>query len=82
MTWRAYASIKKSRRSRTRSGWLFREAAAGPRAVHVDMIEDKKALRRQVDAWAERAIERIVVSHGRVITDAPAGLLRDIAQSL
>jgi len=46
------------------------------------MIKDKKALRRQVDAWAQRAIERIVVSHGRVITDAPAGLLRDIAQSL
>jgi hypothetical protein len=53
-----------------------------PRPVRFG-IEDKLALAEQFDAWAaDPELRRIVVSHGEVIEDDPAGVLRTLAEAL
>jgi hypothetical protein len=60
--------------------------AAGPqvpRLIRHMMIEDKAALAAQLQGWADiPGLKRIVVSHGDVIDDDPAGVLREVADSL
>ncbi len=70
-------------------GWLFRLAGFTgdepriPTLVEMRAIKDKEALRAQLDAWAYIAdLRRIVVSHGDVITDDPANVLRGLVSSL
>ncbi|RYD59621.1 MAG: hypothetical protein EOP60_02025 [Sphingomonadales bacterium] len=46
-------------------------------------LGDKSALARQFAAWAaDPTLQRIIVSHGDVITQDPAGVLRDVAATL
>ena len=54
-----------------------------PRFVQRKAIKDKAAFRAQLESWAEiRDLNRIIVSHGEIVTrDAPM-VLRDLAHSL
>lgn len=53
-----------------------------PRMAKRMFVRDARALARQLDAWAERPIRRILVSHGRPIEDDPTSALRAMARSL
>lgn len=54
-----------------------------PRLIRHLMIEDKAALAGQLRRWTDIPnLKRIVVSHGDVIADDPAGALREVADSL
>ena len=51
--------------------------------VKLHAVKDKQAVSAQLDAWAELPrLERIIISHGDIITDAPATVLRRIAGEL
>ncbi len=70
-------------------GWLFRLAGFTgdepkiPTLVAVKSIKDKPALRQQLEAWARLpGLKQIIVSHGDIITEDPAGVLRELAASL
>jgi hypothetical protein len=70
-------------------GWLLtRMGFAGdephlPAPVRLNMVADKKALRRQLLAWADDpALRRILVSHGAPIEADPQGALRKVADGL
>ena len=70
-------------------GWLFRVMGLScgkpciPAVVELREIKDKKALRGQLEAWARIAdLNRIIVSHGAIVTrDAPS-VLTHLAQAL
>jgi hypothetical protein len=53
-----------------------------PRAIRMALVSDKGALRAQLEAWAARPIERILVSHGSPIDDGASEVLRQLAGSL
>jgi hypothetical protein len=53
-----------------------------PRAIRPALIKDKPALRAQLDEWADRPVHRILVSHGRPITERPTEVLHELASSL
>jgi hypothetical protein len=54
-----------------------------PRPVKPKDVIDRAALARQFRAWAdETGLRRIVMSHGDVIEDKPAEVLRALAESL
>lgn len=47
------------------------------------ILDDKLALAAQLRAWAsDSRLKRIIVSHGEIIEDDPAGVLRDVARTL
>src|SRR5450755_1245387 len=63
-------------------GWLFRimgftgSAPRIPTVVELREIKDKHALRRQLEAWARIPdLNRIIVSHGDIVTRDPSGVL-------
>jgi hypothetical protein len=69
--------------------WLLRIAGfAGdeaqiPRVVKMAMVEDKNALRAQLLQWSDiPSLQRILVSHGAVISEDPRQTLRELAGSL
>ena len=70
-------------------GWLFRVLGFTgrepriPTMVELREIKDKDALRGQLERWARiPGLNRIIVSHGKIVTrDAPAVLDR-LAESL
>jgi hypothetical protein len=71
------------------SSWLLRIAGfAGddaqiPRVVKMAMVEDKEALRTQLQQWSEiPSLQRILVSHGEIIADDPRQILRELAATL
>ena len=46
-------------------------------------VKDERALREQLEAWAEmQSLTRIIVSHGHVIANDAQGVLRRIASHL
>lgn len=53
-----------------------------PLPEKLGIIDDRKALAAQFRAWAELPLRRIVVSHGEPIVDDPAGVLREVANTL
>jgi hypothetical protein len=54
-----------------------------PRAYKARAIKDRRAVAVQFRQWAELAgLRRILVSHGAIIEQDPAQLLRDLAKSL
>jgi hypothetical protein len=54
-----------------------------PPVVKMRKVKDKAALRDQLEAWSRISdLQRIVVSHGEVVTRDPAGALRHMAQQL
>lgn len=70
-------------------GWLFRLmgfTGPGPRiptVVELREIKDKDALRSQLESWARiQNLNRIIVSHGNIVTRDPAGVLDRLAESL
>jgi hypothetical protein len=71
------------------SGWFLRvagfagERAQVPRVVKWTMVDDKSALRAQLQQWAELPkLRRILVSHGEPIETNPGQTLKDLAGSL
>jgi hypothetical protein len=70
-------------------GWLFRHAGFTgdspkiPKFVAHKSIADKAPLRAQLEAWSRlEGLRRIVVSHGDVIAQDPASVLRSLAAEL
>jgi hypothetical protein len=54
-----------------------------PAVVKAFSVKDKTALGAQLQSWAQiEGLDRIVVSHGDIITDDPAGTLARLAASL
>ena len=54
-----------------------------PRVVKHKVIDDEAALATQFEDWAaDPALRRIIVSHGDIIEDDPAGVLRALAKDL
>ncbi|MEP7063242.1 MAG: hypothetical protein ABI881_12670 [Betaproteobacteria bacterium] len=71
------------------AGWLLRIAGfAGdeahiPKVAKMAMIDDTRALRAQLLAWAGIAsLKRVLVSHGAPIEDNPRAVLRELANAL
>jgi len=71
------------------AGWLY--AALGftssepqiPKVVELRAIRDKAALRAQLEAWSRlEGLNRIIVSHGNIVTRDPSGVLQHLAQDL
>jgi hypothetical protein len=70
-------------------GWLFRVMGFTgsepriPSVVELREIKDKNALRAQLEAWARIPdLNRIIVSHGSIVTRDPSGVLSHLAQAL
>jgi hypothetical protein len=70
-------------------GWLFRIAGlTGPGArvvlpVRLKLIKDKPAVSNQLSEWADLPkLQRLLVSHGTVVSEDVPGVLRRLAQSL
>jgi hypothetical protein len=54
-----------------------------PRIVKRIMVKDRKALAGQFRAWADDPqLQRIIVSHGEIIDNDPAGALQSLAAKL
>lgn len=54
-----------------------------PALVELRAVKNKNALRTQLEAWAKlQRLNRIVVSHGDIVTSDPAGVLRTLASDL
>ena len=70
-------------------GWLFRimgftgNEPRIPAVVELREIKDKAALRGQLERWARiHDLNRIIVSHGEIVTRDPAGVLDRLAETL
>jgi hypothetical protein len=70
-------------------GWLFRMAGFTgrqpkiPRLVVRKAIADKPTFAAQLERWSALAgLKRIIVSHGEIISEDPAEVLRGLARSL
>jgi hypothetical protein len=70
-------------------GWLFRLAGFTgsepkiPTFVAMKAIKDKPALKAQLEQWAGlEGLNRIIVSHGAIVTKTPPQVLRGLAESL
>jgi hypothetical protein len=70
-------------------GWVFRVMGFTgsepriPTVVELHQIRDKHALRKQLEAWARIGdLNRIIVSHGAIVTRNPSGVLVHLAQAL
>ena len=54
-----------------------------PALIALRAIKDKPALCDQLQSWSHLAgLKRIIVSHGDIIEDNPAFVLRDLAHQL
>jgi hypothetical protein len=54
-----------------------------PLPEKLSILDDKAALAAQLRQWADvPMLKRIIVSHGEIIEDDPAGVLRDVAKTL
>lgn len=70
-------------------GWLFRVLGFTglepriPTIVELREIKDKDALRGQLERWARiPGLNRIIVSHGKIVTHDAPGVLDRLAQTL
>jgi len=70
-------------------GWLFRVLGFTgsepriPTMVELREIKDKDALRGQLERWARiPGLNRIIVSHGKIVTRDAPGVLDRLAESL
>ena len=70
-------------------GWLFRimgftgHEPRIPTVIELREIKDKDALRGQLERWARiQGLNRIIVSHGSIVTRDPAGVLDRLAETL
>lgn len=70
-------------------GWIFRVLGLTgsepriPTVVELHQIRDKGALKAQLEAWARiDDLNRIIVSHGAIVSREPAAVLTRLAQAL
>jgi hypothetical protein len=70
-------------------GWLFKVLGFSgaepkiPKIVQLKTVKDRSQLRAQLEAWSQlENLERIIVSHGAIVTRDPAGALTHLAASL
>jgi hypothetical protein len=70
-------------------GWIMKVAGFTGTTAHIPplvdfkLIKDKPALRAQLEAWSRvEGLERIVVSHGDIVTREPRAVLHRLAESL
>ena len=70
-------------------GWLFHalgmtgDAPRTPGIVKLRAVKDKEALRDQLEDWSRIGdLQRIIPSHGRVVTKNPSGVLHALAESI
>jgi hypothetical protein len=70
-------------------GWLFKVLGMTgnepliPFVVERREIRDRNLLRAQLEAWASmRGLNRIIVSHGSIVTRDPSGVLSHLAHDL
>ncbi len=69
------------------SGWLFKTIGMTGDEPHVPplikrrLVEDTRALRAQLERWSHLPnLKRVIISHGRIISDDPARVLGRIAE--
>jgi hypothetical protein len=54
-----------------------------PPIIRMRQVEDRRALKAQLERWAHLPnLQRILVSHGKVIADNPGRVLGKIAEDL
>ncbi|MES1188026.1 MAG: hypothetical protein ABUL60_29685 [Myxococcales bacterium] len=70
-------------------GWLMKtlgftkDEPQIPALISLTGIKDKPALQQQLEAWSQLyGLKRIIVSHGAIIENDPAIVLRDLASQL
>jgi hypothetical protein len=70
-------------------GWLFHilgftgHEPRIPTVVELREVRDRPALRGQLERWARiRDLNRIIVSHGNIVTRDPSGVLDRLAETL
>jgi hypothetical protein len=70
-------------------GWLMRvvgftgDTPRIPSVVDLKLIKDRPALRAQLESWARlQELNRIIVSHGQIVTNEPQKVLHQLAESL
>lgn len=70
-------------------GWLMKIAGFTGTTPHIPpiaglkLIKDKPALRAQLEAWSRvEGLDRIIVSHGDIVTREPRAVLHRLAESL
>jgi hypothetical protein len=70
-------------------GWLFKTIGMTGQEPHIPApirmreVKDKAAVATQLDGWARLPrLKRVIISHGEIITEAPAGVLSRIADEL
>lgn len=56
--------------------------ASVPRFSRWLLVKDKGAFARHVDSWATPDLARVIVSHGKMLADRPAGTLKSITAAL
>jgi hypothetical protein len=71
------------------SGWLFKKLGMTgdephiPPVIKLRQVKDERALRAQLERWADLpGLTRVLVSHGEIVSERPAQVLRRIAQRL
>ncbi len=71
------------------AGWLMRKAGFTGHPAHIPplvsrkLIRDRSALRAQIDAWSRLDhLDRIIVSHGDIVSRRPRDVLEAISRSL
>ncbi len=71
------------------SGWLFNKlgmTGGGPHlppVVRMRQVDDKKALRAQLERWSRLPnLQRVIIAHGNIITSDAAQVLSRIADDL
>jgi len=70
-------------------GWIMKIAGFTGTTPHIPpliglrLVKDRPALSAQLEAWSRvEAPDRIIVSHGEIVTNAPRALLHRLAESL
>jgi hypothetical protein len=71
------------------AGWLMRKAGFTGRPAHIPplvarkLVRDRAALRTQLEAWSRvDHLDRIIVSHGDIVSGHPRDVLSTIARRL
>jgi len=70
-------------------GWLFKTIGMTGQEPHIPApirmreVKDKAAVARQLEEWARLPrLNRVIISHGEIITHAPAAVLSRVAEEL
>lgn len=70
-------------------GWLFKKIGMTgdhphmPKLIEKRQVKDKAALSEQLERWADLPrLQRVVISHGDIIANDPARVLRSVARDL